>query len=98
MKQVMILFPENQEKMMETIVRDEISVRNQVVVTVAGETKFYPVSQLGLSFESSTDVEVLQAVGEVLRESGISFPESSFIVSRAAEGQNFSIFPKTELG
>lgn len=78
---------------------DELAVRNQVVVTVQGEIKFYPISQLGLDFENSTDEEVLQAVANIIREDlNLELPVESYIVSRAAESQNLSLFPKTQLG
>lgn len=78
---------------------DEVVIRNHTVVTVQGQIKTYPNARLGLIFESAGDAEVLQAVSNVLREElGLSLPEGSFVVSRSAENQNFSVHPKTVLG
>ena len=83
---------------METQV-DEVMVRNQVVVTVEGNIKHYPISQLGLDFESSSDEEILSAVANVVREElDLDMPTESFVVSRSADNQNISCHTKTELG
>ncbi len=84
---------------MTTATVDEVMVRNQVVVTVEGNIKHYPISQLGLDFENSSDEEILSAVANVVKEElDLEMPTGSFVVSRSADNQNFSCHPKTELG
>lgn len=77
---------------------DEISVRNQVVVVVNGEDKYFPISQLNLDFENSTDDEVFDAVNRVLSEGGEQVPKDGYVIQRSANNGNILAFPKTELG
>lgn len=77
----------------------EVNVQNHAVVTVQGEIRFFANANLGLSFEESTDEQVLDAVAAVIQEEfQIEMPKESFIVSRSASNRNFVIYEKTELG
>lgn len=76
---------------------EQLSVRNQLVIFVQGQDRYYPLANLDLTFETN-DEEVLRRANLILQEEiGLTLSES-YIVQRYAETGNIALFPKTPLG
>lgn len=79
---------------------NELSVRNAVCLTLTAELggdRFFPLSSLDLSFDSAEDA-VFTAVGRALAEDGVLIPRGSYAMSRNANSQTISLYPKSQFG
>lgn len=70
----------------------------KITIVLESEEHQYDFEPLGLSFENSTDQQILEAVAPlVLEESGINIKED-FIVRKVEASQSVLIFPKSTAG
>ena len=74
----------------------------EVIVVVESNEKHFPMSDFGITFDSSAD-EILEAVSPaILEEFGVNLKEEGeeglYIVKKVSESGNLFIFPKSPAG